>query len=37
MFVRELKALAEGRPLKDWQRPPHLWADVTELHKEGAR
>jgi 5,5'-dehydrodivanillate O-demethylase len=34
MFVRELKAFAEGKPLKDWQRPAHLWADVTELHRE---
>ena len=34
MWLRELKALAEGRPLKNWQRPPFLWSDVTELHRQ---
>jgi 5,5'-dehydrodivanillate O-demethylase oxygenase subunit len=33
VFLRELKALAEGRPLKEWRRPPFLWDDVTALHR----
>jgi 5,5'-dehydrodivanillate O-demethylase len=33
VFLRELKALAEGRPLKDWQRPAFLWQDVSALHR----
>ncbi len=36
MWIRELKALAEGGPLKDWQRPAFMWSDVTELHRKSA-
>ena len=36
LWLRELKALAEGRPLKDWRRPDFLWPDVTELHRQSA-
>ena len=36
LFLREMTALMEGQPLKDWQRPAHLWADVTERHKASA-
>ena len=37
LWLRELKALAEGRPLKQWRRPDFLWADVTALHKSSAK
>ena len=36
LFLRELKALAEGRPMKDWSRPAYLWEDVTALHRAAA-
>jgi 5,5'-dehydrodivanillate O-demethylase len=28
LFVRELRALAEGRPLMEWKRPERLWKEV---------
>ena len=28
LWARELQALAEGRPLKQWHRPERLWRDV---------
>jgi 5,5'-dehydrodivanillate O-demethylase oxygenase subunit len=34
LFVREMTALAEGRPLKEWKRPDYLWKDVTAMHRE---
>jgi 5,5'-dehydrodivanillate O-demethylase len=34
LFVRELTALAEGRPLKEWKRPEYLWKDVAAVHRE---
>jgi 5,5'-dehydrodivanillate O-demethylase len=37
LWLRELKALADGRPLKEWRRPDHLWADITDLHREAAK
>jgi len=37
LWLRELKAFAEGRPLKEWQRPDYLWADISDLHRETAK
>ena len=37
LYLRELRAYAEGRPLKEWRRPDYLWADITDLHREAAR
>lgn len=34
LFVRELTALAEGQPLKEWKRPEYLWKDVAAMHRE---
>src|SRR5579862_3961622 len=34
LFVREMTALAEGRPLKEWKRPEYLWKDITSMHRE---
>ena len=34
LFVREMTALAEGRPLKEWKRPDYLWKDVAAMHRE---
>jgi hypothetical protein len=34
LFLREMSALAEGRPLKEWKRPDYLWMDATALHRE---
>jgi 5,5'-dehydrodivanillate O-demethylase len=34
LFVREMTALAEGRPLKEWKRPDYLWKEATALHRE---
>ena len=34
LFVREMTALAEGRPLKEWKRPAYLWKDVAAMHRE---
>jgi 5,5'-dehydrodivanillate O-demethylase oxygenase subunit len=28
IFARELQALADGRPVKQWRRPERLWQDV---------
>ena len=28
LWARELQALAEGRPLKQWRRPEQLWREV---------
>ncbi|MFM9971218.1 MAG: Rieske 2Fe-2S domain-containing protein [Burkholderiales bacterium] len=36
LWLRELKALAEGASLKAWRRPDFLWADVTQLHRKSA-
>ena len=37
LWLRELKAFAEDRPLKQWRRPDCLWADITDLHREAAK
>ena len=37
LWLRELKAFAEGGSLKDWRRPDLLWADITDLHREAAK
>jgi len=37
LWLRELKAFAEGQPLKQWRRPDYLWADITDLHCEAAK
>jgi 5,5'-dehydrodivanillate O-demethylase len=37
LWLRELKAFAEGKPLTQWRRPEYLWADITDLHREGAK
>ena len=37
LWLRELKAFAEGQPLTQWRRPEYLWADITDLHREGAK
>jgi len=37
LWLRELKAFAEGRPLKQWRRPDCLWTDITDLHREAAK
>jgi len=34
LLVREMTALAQGRPLKEWKRPDYLWRDVTAMHRE---
>jgi 5,5'-dehydrodivanillate O-demethylase len=33
IWLRELKSLAEGRPLKEWRRPQTLWDDITAVHR----
>jgi 5,5'-dehydrodivanillate O-demethylase len=37
LFLRELQAIVDGKPLKQWKRPTHLWADVTERHRQSAQ
>ena len=37
LWLRELKAFAEARPLTEWRRPDYLWADITDLHREAAK
>ncbi len=37
LWLRKLRAFAEGQPLKEWRRPDHLWADITDLHREAAK
>lgn len=34
IFLREMAALAEGRPLKEWKRPEYLWPEIMKLHRE---
>ncbi|MSQ50821.1 MAG: hypothetical protein EXR28_02920 [Betaproteobacteria bacterium] len=36
LWLRELKALAEGRSMKQWQRPEFLWGDVSDIHRKAA-
>ena len=36
IWLRELEALAEGRPLKQWRRPDYLWEEVTARHRAAA-
>jgi hypothetical protein len=36
LWLRELKAFTEDRPLKEWRRPDYLWADITDLHRKAA-
>ena len=36
MWLRELQAFSEGRPMKQWRRPDFLWDDITALHRKGA-
>ncbi len=37
LWLREITAFAEGRPLKSWQRPDFMWQDVTAVHRAEAR
>jgi 5,5'-dehydrodivanillate O-demethylase oxygenase subunit len=37
IWLRELRLLAAGEPLKAWSRPDYLWSEVTERQREAAR
>jgi 5,5'-dehydrodivanillate O-demethylase len=37
IWLPELRALAEGRPLTPWRRPHILWEQVSAVHREKAK